>query len=145
MSDDSLKRFLEARHSVYDQALSELRSGRKRTHWMWFIFPQMRGLGRSPSADYYGIESREEAERYLAHEVLGARLRECIDILLGLPTNDPAEVFGNPDDLKLRSCLTLFAEVGGHGSAFSLALDKFLGDLPDEATLMLLERSGGNV
>ena len=145
MWDDSRKRFLEAQHSVYDQALSELRSGRKRTHWMWFMFPQIRGLGRSAIADCFGIESREEAQRYLAHEVLGARLRECVDILVGLPTNDPAEVFGYPDDLKLRSCLTLFAEVAGHGSAFSLALDKFFGGVPDKATLRLLEKAGGNV
>ena len=105
----------------------------------------MHGLGRSRNADYYGISSREEAEQYFANEILGARLSECVGVLLRLPTCDARAIFGYPDDLKLQSCLTLFAEVAGQGSLFSQALDKFFGGKPDEATITLLAESGGNV
>lgn len=106
-----LERFVTAQATTYESALAELRAGRKRTHWMWFVFPQLRGLGRSETAHFYGIESREEAVAYLGHPVLGARLRECTRAVLAVPNRSAHDIFGTPDDLKLCSCLSLFAEV----------------------------------
>lgn len=106
-----LERFVTAQATTYESALAELRAGRKRTHWMWFVFPQLRGLGRSETAHFYGIESREEAVAYLGHPVLGARLRECTRAVLAVPNRSAHDIFGSPDDLKLCSCWTLFAEV----------------------------------
>ena len=106
-----LQRFLSAQEGVYVAALAELRGGRKRTHWMWFVFPQFQGLGSSPTARRFAISSLDEARAYLEHPVLGARLRECADALIGLPGRNASDVFGYPDDLKLRSSMTLFDQV----------------------------------
>jgi uncharacterized protein (DUF1810 family) len=133
-----LQRFVDAQASVYDQALQELARGRKTSHWMWFIFPQLRSLGRSNTAIRYGIASREEAVAYLQHPVLGQRLRQCVDQLLGLDVSDPHAIFGSPDDLKLRSCLTLFAEAAPGEPRFKLALERFYPAGADQATLDLL-------
>ena len=103
-----LDRFVKAQAYDYDAALREIRSGRKRSHWMWYIFPQLQGLGFSSTAQYYGIRDLEEAKAYIAHPVLGPRLKEISEALLGLDTRDPSAVMGYPDDLKLRSCMTLF-------------------------------------
>src|SRR3954471_15089744 len=103
---DDLDRFLAAQEPVIAQVRSELAAARKLTHWMWFVFPQLRGLGRSETARHYGIAARDEAQAYLAHPVLGARLRECVELLLAVPGRSAHEIFGTPDDLKLRSCLT---------------------------------------
>jgi uncharacterized protein (DUF1810 family) len=135
-----LQRFLDAQRDVYERALAELRAGRKRTHWMWFVFPQMEGLGVSETSRYYGIGSREEAAAYLEHPVLGPRLVQCAEALLALEGKSASQVFGYPDDLKLRSCLTLFADVGGAHSVFLFVLEKYYGGQRDSRTLELLQR-----
>lgn len=139
-----LERFVRAQEGVYERALAELRSGRKRSHWMWFVFPQMEGLGHSPTARRYAIGSRAEAEAYLRHPVLGPRLLTCAQALLDLEGHTAHAIFGSPDDLKLRSCATLFAEVSPPGSVFHRLIDAFFDGAPDAATLRLLApRPGG--
>lgn len=135
-----LDRFVHAQEYSYDQALAELRGGRKRSHWMWFIFPQLKGLGASPTASHYAIGSVGEAEAYLQHPVLGPRLLECAAAVLALEGKSASEVFGYPDDVKLRSCATLFARVSPPGSVFDQLLGKYFGGRPDEKTLQLLNR-----
>ena len=137
-----LSRFTDAQRRSYPTALREIRSGRKRTHWMWYIFPQLRGLGRSSTAEYYGIQSLDEAAAFLAHPVLGANLREISGALLALEGDNPTEIFGWPDDLKLRSSMTLFAAVSPENSVFHRVLDKYYGGRPDELTMLRLERRG---
>jgi uncharacterized protein (DUF1810 family) len=134
----NLQRFVEAQEPVYGQACAELRAGRKQTHWMWFIFPQLRGLGRSSTAEKFGISSLEEAQAYAAHPALGARLRECCRSLLQLDSGDARAVFGFPDDLKLRSSMTLFARAAPAESVFREVLDRFFGGEEDAATLRLI-------
>ncbi|MBO1112645.1 DUF1810 domain-containing protein [Bordetella petrii] len=134
----NLQRFVDAQAGVYDQALGELARGRKTSHWMWFVFPQLRALGRSATAQYYGIASEEEAAAYLRHPVLGARPRQCVDQLLDLGLTDPHAIFGSPDDLKLRSCLTLFDAVSSGESRFGDALGRFYPEGADGRTLELL-------
>ncbi|GIW78420.1 MAG: calpastatin [Gemmatales bacterium] len=138
-----LNRFIEAQQGVYEQALAEIRQGRKRSHWMWFVFPQIDGLGFSATTKRYSIKSREEARAYLDHPVLGARLRECCEALLALEGRTAHEIFGYPDDLKLQSCATLFAQVAGKGSVFEQILEKYYGGQPDEKTLRLLAKESG--
>ena len=137
----NLNRFKKAQERDYATALGELRAGCKRTHWIWYVFPQLDGLGRSSTAQYYGISGLEEAKAYLADNLLGARLLECAQALLGLPTDDPHAVLGFPDDLKVCSSMTLF-EAAGEGNArweaFGCVLDKFYGGERDQATLDLL-------
>ncbi len=135
--DDSfdLKRFVDAQASVYQRVLTELRSGRKASHWMWFIFPQIKGLGSSPMANTYAIASRAEAQAYLDHPVLGARLRECTRFVAAVPDRSIAEILGYPDDLKFRSSMTLFAAVAADNKDFTYPLDKFYGGKADPATL----------
>ena len=135
----SLERFVEAQAPVYDQALAELKRGDKRSHWMWFVFPQLAGLGRSPTAQRFGLAGPEEAEAYLAHPVLGDRLRECAHALLELDGHDPVAVLGSTDALKLRSSMTLFAAVSDD-PVFAEVLDKYYGGSPDELTVGLLSR-----
>ena len=142
MSDPfGLQRFVEAQAGVIEAVREELRAGSKRSHWMWFVFPQLKGLGLSSTAQFYGIESLEEARAYLAHPVLGPRLRDCVEMVLAVRGRTAHEIFGSPDDLKLRSCLTLFAEVGGGQSVFDRALRQYFGGQPDHATLELLARA----
>lgn len=133
-----LVRFVEAQDSTYAQALSEIRSGHKESHWMWFVFPQLAGLGPSAASVYYAIGSLEEADAYLRHPVLGPRLLECAEAVLAVEGKSAAEIFGSPDDLKLRSCATLFARVSPPGSVFEQLLDKYYGGDPDPMTLQLL-------
>lgn len=134
-----LERFVEAQEPVYEQVCAELREGRKRSHWMWFIFPQIRGLGHSPTAQFFAIHSRAEALAYLLHPVLGARLRECVALVNAVKGRGVSEIFGFPDDMKFRSSMTLFAEVAPEEQLFRLALDKFFGGEPDERTVELME------
>lgn len=129
-----LERFVKAQARNYETAREEIRNGRKETHWMWYVFPQIRGLGRSETARYYGIGDRREAEAYLAHPLLGQRLREMADLLLELETSDANRVFGHPDDWKLRSCMTLFYLVSGE-ERFQKVLDKFFGGELDGRTV----------
>lgn len=133
-----LNRFLAAQEQDYAQALAEIRAGRKRSHWIWYIFPQLRGLGYSYNAEYYGIADAEEARQCLAHPVLGARLREITEALLELPESDSVRVMGRPDDLKLCSSMTLFEYVSVQDSVFGKVLDKYYGGRRDAATLRML-------
>lgn len=133
-----LNRFVKAQADDYDRALSEIRSGRKRSHWMWYIFPQYEGLGYSATSRHYSIKSRAEAEAYLSHPVLGPRLTECVEAVLGVEGRSAFDIFGYPDELKLKSSATLFACVSPPGSVFHQLLDQYFGDERDEQTLRLL-------
>ena len=132
-----LARFVTAQEKVIDQVRRELAAGVKRTHWMWFVFPQLQALGRSPTARHYGLAGRAEAHAYLAHALLGPRLLECVALMNQLVTKTALEVLGSPDDLKFRSCLTLFRDV--QIEPFQAALDRFYGGVPDTKTLELLD------
>lgn len=141
MSDPfNLQRFANAQAPVYPAVLAELRAGAKRSHWMWFIFPQLAGLGRSSSAQRYAIGALDEARAYLAHPVLGERLRQCVDILLQLDGPSAHQVFGSPDNMKLHSSLTLFAQAAPREARFQQGLARYFGGAPDAATLALLGR-----
>jgi len=133
-----LSRFEQAQEGVYARALTEIRSGRKRSHWMWYIFPQLEGLGLSPISRRYAIKGREEAEAYLNHRVLGPRLMGCAEAVLGLEGRSALEIFGAPDEMKLRSCATLFAHVSPVGSTFHRLLDKYFQGERDGRTLQYL-------
>ena len=133
-----LDRIVDAQARPYAQALAEIRAGDKRSHWMWFVFPQLDGLGSSPTARRYAIKSLEEAKAYLAHPVLGPRLVECAEAALAVEGRSAHDIFGYPDDMKLKSCATLFAQASPPGSAFERLLAKFYGSERDAATLRLL-------
>jgi uncharacterized protein (DUF1810 family) len=133
-----LQRFVDAQAGVFDQILAELRSGHKRTHWMWFIFPQIAGLGRSETAEFYAISGREKAEAYLQHPSLGERLRLCTELVNRIIERTVEEIFGYPDNLKFHSCVTLFATVAPKERVFKEALERHFGGTPDPATLRLL-------
>ena len=135
-----LSRFVDAQDKIYDRALAELKDGRKRSHWMWFVFPQIEGLGFSSTTQYYSIKSLEEARRYLDHPVLGKRLRECTETILALEGLSASSIFGYPDDLKLKSSMTLFAGVAEGQSVFMRVLEKYYQGNPDERTVAILER-----
>ena len=134
----NLSRFVQAQEDDYEQALAEIRSGRKRSHWMWYIFPQIDGLGFSSTSRRYSIKSVAEAEAYLSHPVLGPRLVECAEAALRVEGRSAFEIFGSPDDMKLRSCATLFACVSPAGSVFDRLLDKYFQGGRDGKTLRLL-------
>ena len=134
----NLSRFVRAQADDYEHALAEIRSGRKRSHWMWYIFPQFDGLGFSSTSRRYSIKSIAEAEAYLSHPVLGPRLFECAQAVLGVEGRSAFEIFGSPDDMKLRSCATLFARVSPAGSVFDRLLDKYFQSRRDDKTLGLL-------
>jgi uncharacterized protein (DUF1810 family) len=135
-----LARFVRAHEHDYDQAVSEIRGGRKRSHWMWYIFPQFEGLGVSSTSRRYSIKSVAEAEAYLRHPVLGPRLMESVQAVLDIERRSAHEVFGSPDDMKLRSCATLFAFVSPTGSVFEQLLDRYFGGERDDKTLRLVGR-----
>lgn len=133
--DHDLERFLSAQSGgTYDRALSELRSGRKRSHWMWFVFPQIAGLGRSEMAKRYAISSLAEAQAYVRHPVLGPRLRDCAQALMDLQTSDPELVMGGIDAMKLRSSMTLFVHAAPDEPVFGRVLEKYFGGRTDPAT-----------
>jgi uncharacterized protein (DUF1810 family) len=138
MSPYDLERFVDAQSRNYETALSELRSGKKRSHWMWYVFPQVEGLGASAMAERYAIKSVAEARAYLAHPVLGPRLLECAAAVVGIEERSATEIFGYPDDLKLRSCATLFAHVSPEGSLFHRILEKYFDGEPDRQTLQMM-------
>jgi uncharacterized protein (DUF1810 family) len=134
----NLQRFIDAQEANYDDALAELRAGRKRTHWSWYVLPQIHGLGFSAMSARYAIQSLEEARAYLAHPLLGARLRECVAALCAHEGLSAAAILGEVDARKLRSCLTLFARAAGPGSVFEAALGLYFGGEADGATLGML-------
>lgn len=134
-----LERFVRAQASVHAQVCSELEAGDKRSHWMWFVFPQLTELGRSSTAQYYGIGSRDEALAYWQHALLGPRLAHCTSLVLGVHGRSAYQIFHTPDDLKFRSCMTLFRAVVPEQPLFSQALDKYFGGAPDPLTLKLLD------
>jgi len=134
----NLERFVDAQASSYVQVCGELRAGRKQSHWIWFIFPQMRGLGHSEMAHFYGISSREEAEAYLEHPLLGARLRECTGLVYEVEGRSVDQIFGYPDNLKFHSSMSLFASVAPDEPVFRQALQKYFGGELDPNTVALL-------
>ena len=133
-----LSRFVRAHEAEYERALKEIQSGRKRSHWMWYIFPQIDGLASSSTSKYYSIKSAGEARAYLEHPILGPRLVACAEAVVGLEGRSAAEIFGSPDDLKLQSCATLFASVLPPGSVFERLLTKYYRSERDGKTLLLL-------
>jgi uncharacterized protein (DUF1810 family) len=135
-----LQRFVDAQDRVYDIVIDELRGGRKRSHWIWFVFPQLRALGRSPTALHYGIASLGEARAYLAHDVLGPRLRECARLVAAIDDRSAEDIFGFPDDLKVRSSMTLFALATDDNADFIAVLDKFYDGEEDPVTVDRLAR-----
>ena len=138
MQDFHLERFVDAQRPVYETVRAELRSGRKRSHWMWYIFPQIAGLGRSETARHYALSGIEEAQAYLAHPLLGQRLEECCRILAGIEGRTASAIFGYPDDLKLHSSLTLFAQAAPEQPLVVACLEKYFNGQRDAATLKLL-------
>jgi uncharacterized protein (DUF1810 family) len=134
----NLNRFVEAQQGDYERALAEVRRGRKLTHWMWYVFPQFDGLAFSSTSRHYAIKSIAEARAYLDHPVLGPRLRECMEAALGVEGRSAHDIFGDPDELKFRSCATLFASVSPSGSVFERVLEKYFGGERDRKTLLLL-------
>jgi len=138
----NLQRFVEAQSPVYEQVVRELKAGKKTTHWMWFIFPQIHGLGQSPMAKKYAIQSKAEARAYLEHELLGERLRECVRQTLEAEGRTASDIFGQIDRLKLRSSLTLFRSVAVDEPIFQQALDRYFGGQADSATIAILALGG---
>ena len=138
-----LERFVTAQEPVFSTVLAELRAGRKRSHWMWFVFPQLRGLGHSSTAQFYGIASLDEGRAYLGHPVLGPRLERCTRTVLDVKGRSLHEIFGSPDELKFHSSMTLFALAdGGPASVYRDALDRYCGGAMDARSMTLLDRSG---
>ena len=135
-----LSRFVEAQEHTFAQAVDELADGRKTSHWMWFVFPQLRGLGHSPTAIRFGIASLDEARAYLAHPLLGPRLKECTQLALRIDGRSISEILGSPDDMKFRSCMTLFDRAAPDETLFAKALHKYFGGAPDTRTLELLRQ-----
>lgn len=136
----NLQRFIEAQRSDIEQVKEELRAGKKQTHWMWYVFPQVAGLGNSQMSKRYAIESRDEAEAYLSHDILGPRLRECTELVNEIQGRSASKIFGSPDDKKFRSSMTLFNEVADNPEPFRTALEKYYKN-PDEYTVEFLSES----
>jgi uncharacterized protein (DUF1810 family) len=133
-----LQRFVDAQNPVYGQVCAELAAGAKRSHWIWFIFPQLKGLGRSATALHYGLGGRDEAQAYWRHALLGARLKECSALVLAVQGKSALQIFGSPDDMKFRSSMTLFEQVAPDEPVFAQALRRYYGGQRDERTLALL-------
>ncbi|MFA5072689.1 MAG: DUF1810 domain-containing protein [Nitrospirota bacterium] len=136
-----LHRFITAQENIYDNVLQELRNGKKQSHWMWFIFPQIEGLAQSTTSNYYAIKSIQEAEHYLNHPILGMRLIECSELVLVVEGKSISQIFGHPDDIKFKSCMTLFACVEGSNSLFIKVLDKYFNGEQDSKTIALLKHT----
>lgn len=136
-----LERFISAQEADYELALGEIRAGRKQSHWIWYVFPQFAGLGMSPTSQHFAIRSAAEASAYLAHSILGARLLECAEAVLAVEGRTAREIFGSPDDMKLRSCATLFASVSPPASPFHRIIERYFQGRADERTLELIARA----
>ena len=139
-----LNRFISAQNKVYDRVVAELKNGRKRSHWMWYVFPQLDGLAQSTTSKYYAIKTRDEAIAYLKHSILGARLRECCNLILTIEDKTVSQIFGYPDDRKLKSSMTLFSEVSTD-SIFIHVLNKYFQGELDVKTLQLLEKFNNKI
>jgi len=139
-NENNLNRFIDAQERDYQTALTEIRNGRKKSHWMWYIFPQVQGLGFSETSRFYAIKDLDEAEAFLQHPILGSRLIAICNALLGLQSNNANQIFGSPDDVKLKSCMTLFAALSNSDPVFGLVLDKFFNGRKDQKTLQLIKR-----
>ena len=137
--ENCLDRFIKAQQNDYATALSEIKNGKKRSHWMWYIFPQLRGLGMSETARFYGIQGKQEAVAYIESDILGKRLIEISETLAALPGDDAHQVFGSPDDIKLKSCMTLFASLPNANPVFEQVLSKFYDGEKDQKTLQLIK------
>jgi uncharacterized protein (DUF1810 family) len=140
MDSYNLERFVEAQEPVYDSVLQELRAGQKRSHWMWYVFPQVRGLGVTSMSQRYAIGSLEEAAAYSEHPILGLRLRECTRLVMDVEGRSAEQIFGHPDNLKFRSCMTLFERSATDNAIFRDALLKYFGGQPDQLTLDILKQ-----
>ena len=138
LTTHGLQRFMEAQDRVYESVCNELVLGEKTSHWMWFVFPQLKGLGRSPIARHYGLASAAEALAFWQHPILGKRLKQCTQLVLAQPNTTARDIFGSTDDLKFKSCMTLFAQLAPDESVFQQALARFFAGKPDETTLKLL-------
>ena len=138
LTTHGLQRFVEAQDRVYESVCNELVLGEKTSHWMWFVFPQLKGLGRSPIARHYGLASAAEALAFWQHPILGKRLKQCTQLVLAQPNTTARDIFGSTDDLKFKSCMTLFAQLAPDESVFQQALARFFAGKPDETTLKLL-------
>lgn len=138
LTTQGLPRFVEAQDLIFDTACNELALGEKTSHWMWFVFPQLKGPDKSPIARHYALESTNEALSYWLHPELGTRLKKCTQLVLAQANTSALDIFGSPDDLKFKSCMTLFARIAPEEPLFQKALDKFFGGKPDEFTLKLL-------
>lgn len=136
----NLQRFLDAQEQVFNNVLNELKRGRKSGHWIWFIFPQLKGLGRSSMSEFYGISSLDEARAYLHHPVLGTRLIQCAELVMAVQGSDAEDIFGEVDAMKFRSCMTLFAQAAPENRVFTSALEKYFGGEPDGVTLSSLQK-----
>lgn len=139
-SENRLQRFIDAQAADYSRALAEIEQGKKRSHWMWYIFPQLQGLGYSTTSQYYALQDEQEAVAYVQHPLLGPRLLRLCEALLALPGQNATHIMGSPDDVKLRSSMTLFAALPSAQPVFQLVLDKFFKGIPDPQTLRLLNR-----
>lgn len=139
-SENNLERFIDAQETSYGIAISEIKNGRKRSHWMWYIFPQIQGLGFSETSRFYAIKDLNEADEFLNHPVLGSRLIDICNALIALEKNNASKIFGYPDDLKLKSSMTLFASSPNTYSVFQLVLDKFFNGTKDDKTLHIINR-----
>ena len=139
--DNNISRFLSAQQNIYTHVLKELQNGNKTTHWMWFIFPQIEGLGNSQTAKYYSITTIEEAKEYLMHPILGKRLLECTNIIAGIENKTADEIFGSIDTMKLRSCMTLFNFIAPEQKVFADVLKKYFNGEEDELTLSILKKA----
>lgn len=137
--DYNLHRFIEAQTGTYERVLAELAAGRKRSHWIWFIFPQLAGLGSSETAEKYAIRSADEAAAYLSDSILGSRLVRCVDVMLSVRDRTAHDILGSPDDMKFHSSMTLFAAISDHGSIFHQAIDRFYDGKFDQRSIELLD------
>jgi uncharacterized protein (DUF1810 family) len=137
----NLQRFVDAQRGPFEQAVNELRRGRKRSHWIWYVFPQIQGLGQSPASRKYAIGSLAEAQAYLQHPLLGPRLRECTQLVLDIQEKTADEILGSPDDVKFRSSMTLFDRVSGGDNIFKQALHKYFMGIPDSLTISKLSET----
>lgn len=139
ISGTDLNRFIKAQENIYPQVIRELQNGKKTSHWMWFIFPQIKGLGFSSTSKYYSIKTTEEAKQYVMHPVLGKRLLECLNIILKIEGKSVTEIFGSPDNVKLRSCMTLFSFIAPENPSFFDVLRKYFAGVKDQNTLTILK------